>query len=353
MSPPAYDGTGVEHYSISSFKFTSGQSLDIRVAYRCFNSSAKRTVCIPTCYGGRINTTLTFTGRDRDGEDRALQAYRVVVVAMLGNGESSSPSNDLNFPKDLDYRDCINSQYDLLTKHLGIKELEAVIGFSMGGQQAYHWACMYPKFVRYVVPVCSSAKTSLHNYAFIEGPKTALINSIDYQDGAYQTKDIKPTRGLRAFGRTYCAWAMSAPWFRERRFENLGFNNVEEFIKNNWEDAFEAWDPEDLLVLARMWQAGDIGKTRDDGDYLKALESIEAKVLVMPSRTDTYFPPEDSEIEVQHLQHGKLAVIETVWGHMAGGGANEDDTNWMNDEIARFIGTQPSLVAHLEETNLV
>ncbi|KAL8857624.1 MAG: hypothetical protein Q9178_005789 [Gyalolechia marmorata] len=347
MSPPSYDGTGIEFCTIPSFKFLSGLSIDIRVAYRCFNPSAQKTVCIPTCYGGRINTTLSFTA-----EDQALRPYRVVVVAMLGNGESSSPSNDPNFPKDLDYHDCVNSQYELLTKHLGIEDLEAVIGFSMGGQQAYYWACMYPKFVKYAVPICSSAKTSLHNYAFLEGPKAALMNSIDYEDGAYRAKGTRPSRGLRAFGRTYCAWAMSAPWFRERQYERLGFSNVENFITRNWEDAFEAWDPEDLLILARMWQAGDIGKTRGDGDYLKALESIEAKVLVMPSRTDTYFPPEDSETEVQHLKQGELAIIETVWGHMAGGGLNEDDTHWMNDKIARFVGTQPSLVGKFKDSKL-
>ncbi|KAL8799299.1 MAG: hypothetical protein Q9182_006003 [Xanthomendoza sp. 2 TL-2023] len=286
MAPsPPYDTTGVEYYTVPLFQFTSGQVLDIRVAYRCFNPSAERTVCIPTCYGGRINTTLSFTGTDR-----ALQGFRVVVIAMLGNGESTSPSNEPNFPKTLDYRDSVNSQYELLTKHLGTRELEAVVGFSMGGQQAYYWACMHPAFVKSVVPICSSAKTSLHNYAFLEGPKAALINSIDYEDGTYRTKGVKPVRGLRAFGRTYCAWALSAPWFRERQFQKIGFSDVEHYIRKNWEDSFETWDPEDLLALARMWQAGDIGKIRDDGDYLKALESIESKVLVMPSRTDTYFP---------------------------------------------------------------
>lgn len=47
--------------------------------------------------------------------------------------------------------------------------------------------------------------------------------------------------------------------------------------------------------------------------------------------------PEDSETEVKHLQHGELAVIETIWGHMAGGGVNGEDTKWMNDRIAEFL----------------
>jgi homoserine O-acetyltransferase len=100
---------------------------------------------------------------------------------------------------------------------------------------------------------------------------------------------------------------------------------------------YESWDPEDLLVLARMWQAGDIGTIGGNGDYTKALEGITARVLVMPSQTDQYFPPEDSENEVQHLKQGIYAPIPTIWGHIAGGGANEADVKWMDDRIGRFL----------------
>ena len=40
--------------------------------------------------------------------------------------------------------------------------------------------------------------------SFLEGPKAALVNSADYENGHY-TKD--PQRGIRAFGRVYSAWA--------------------------------------------------------------------------------------------------------------------------------------------------
>lgn len=39
------------------------------------------------------------------------------------------------------------AQYAILTTVLGIKKAYAVIGFSMGGQQAYYWPVMYPDFV--------------------------------------------------------------------------------------------------------------------------------------------------------------------------------------------------------------
>ena len=333
MTEPPYDSTGIEVYHIPSFTFTTGETIPIRVAYRSFNPTSEKKACIPTCYGGRINNTLAFTEANQ-----ALSSYHVVVVAMLGNGESSSPSNTPNFPKTLDYRDCINAQYELLTGHLGIEALDVVQGFSMGGQQTYYWACMYPHFMKNAIVTCGSAKTSGHNYAFLEGPKTALVNSVDYADGMYKARGVKPLRGLRAFGRAYCAWLTSGAWFRKRLWEkSLGYKSIEDYIKGNSETAFEDWDAEDVLILARMWQAGDIGVTSEDGDYTKALENISARVLVMSSRTDQYFLVDDSEIEMKHLRKAEFAPIETVWGHVAGGGGNKEDTEWMSEKIGKFM----------------
>ena len=342
-----YDGIGVSYYHIPNFRFHDGTQLSVKIAYRSFNPTAQKVACLPTCYGGRINDTLNFT-------TGALKDHHVVVIAMLGNGESSSPSNTAEFPQP-DYQDCISSQYELLTKELKVKELEVVAGFSMGGQQAYYWASMYPDFVKNAVVICGSARTSGHNYAFLEGPKAALLNSIDYADGAYKPNGPKPLRGLHAFGRAYCASALSAAWFREKIWQTkFGFDSVDKYIDAWANDAFMSWDPEDVLVLARMWQAGDVGALREDGAYEKVLGEIKARILVMPSRTDQYFPwsilprrlefllilrssPEDSEIEMRYLKRGKFVVMETVWGHVAGGGANEDDTKFMDTEIDSFL----------------
>lgn len=91
-------GSSYETFEISDFTFASGAKQSVKIAYQSINpTSTKGTVLIPTCFGGRINTTLTFT-------TGALREYHVVVVAMLGNGESSSPSNDETFPRDYTLR---------------------------------------------------------------------------------------------------------------------------------------------------------------------------------------------------------------------------------------------------------
>ena len=377
-----YDSSGIEYHTIPTFSFASGTTLhDLKVAYKSINpdSSSKGVILIPTCYGGRINTTLSFTTAPYD----CLKDYHVVVVAMLGNGESSSPSNKAFFPVpgELHYEDCIRAQHALLTAHLQVSSLEAVIGFSMGAQQAYYWAVMYPGFVKRAVPICGSARTSPHNYAFLEGPISGLTNAIDYvawrqmkdkkQRGEGEFKGdwekLRPERGLRVFGRCYNAWLTSATWFRERWWSQrgesregekgnadrgLGFASVEEYIVAFSEEGLLSWDAEDLLVLGRMWQMGDVGRVIpgeemevttlggaewNDEMYRKALASIQAEVLVMPCRTDQYFPPEDSEIEMQYLKKGTFAPIESIWGHGAGGGLNERDVKWMNERIGKFL----------------
>jgi homoserine O-acetyltransferase len=55
----------------------------------------------------------------------------------------------------------------------------------MGGQQAYQIATLYPDFVQRVVVLASSARTSWHNRSLSEGPKAALVNSVDFHDGQY------------------------------------------------------------------------------------------------------------------------------------------------------------------------
>ncbi|MCJ1311776.1 hypothetical protein MMC25_005449 [Agyrium rufum] len=333
MAPSDYDTTGIETYHIPSFTFLNSTKLPIRVAYRSFGDpSSALKAYVPTCYQGRINETSNYTG-----EGGALKDYHVIVVGMLGNAESSAPSTDEGFPKELSYQDTVHAHYQLLTEHLGFEQLDVVAGFSMGGQLAYYWPAMYPDFVKASIALCGSARTSYHNWAFFEGPKTALLNSIDYADGQYKANGVWPERGLRAFGRAYCPWAFSQTWYREKKWEtDLGFKTVDAHT-NEWENSTVTWDPEDLLIMGHVWQKGDIGSTRSDGNFEKALEGIKARMLIMPSRTDMYFPPEDSENEVKYLKHGELAVIETIWGHVGGGGGSPKDDIWINERISGFL----------------
>lgn len=316
MSAPA-----IQHYELSDFTFHNGATLPrVSVAYQILNPEQSKIAVVHTCFKGRINSTLTHA-------NGALKTYNIILIALFGNGESSSPSNTSNFPKQIDYMDCIKAQHELLTKELGIKEIDVMLGFSMGGQITYHWIATHPAFIKYAVIVCSSARTSGHNIQFLEGPKAALEIAAD------------PKRGVRAFGKAYSAWLTSAEWFDQELYQDLGFKSQfawdEVVAGSNYDD----WDGDDLLAMLGMWQRGDLARcvSAAQGDLHDALRAIQADVLLMPCETDQYFRPYVSEREVKSLGHGLVQVVPSIWGHIAGGGANKKDVEWMKGKIEDFL----------------
>jgi homoserine O-acetyltransferase len=204
----------------------------------------------------------------------------------------------------------------------------------MGGQQAYYMSALFPEFVENMVCLAGSARMSAHNWCVLEGLKHTLMHSEDFKEGLYTEQ---ATRGLTAFDRVYCPWALSEDFFREKCWEELGFESLEEYLDKQWSGSGDA---NDLLALLWTWQRGDITilYPEDEGDLVKSLGRIKARCLIMPSRTDRFFPPEDSEDEVQYLEKGKVSVIESVFGHLAGGGfEKEEDTEFIRGEIGRFL----------------
>lgn len=100
-------------------------------------------------------------------------------------------------------------------------------------------------------------------------------------------------------------------------------------------------EPENLLVLLQTWQNGDVSQQHPyNGDFEKAMASIKAKALVLPSKTDLYFPPEDSEYEVACMKPGigTLDIFPSIWGHWAGGpGDSMEDVKWLDNKLSQFF----------------
>lgn len=73
-----------------------------------------------------------------------------------------------------------------------------------------------------------------------------------------------------------------------------------------------------MLVMLHTWQAGDVSAQEPyGGNFESAMKGIKAKTLVLPGKTDLYFPPEDSEYEVQCMNKGvgKCIAFPSIWGH--------------------------------------
>ena len=307
-----------EHiFSAGNIVLQSGQMLlDAKLCYATYgrlNQSADNAVLIPTYYTGTHHSNEAFFGPGRAID---TSKYFVVVPNLFGNGLSSSPGNSKQqagseFPSVSVY-DNVECQYRLLTESLGVKRLRLAAGWSMGAIQAYHFAALYPDMVDSLLPFCGSARCSPHNDVFLQGVAAALKADQAFSDGNYQAP---PVDGLKAFARVYCGWAYSQAFFREHLYRELGFSSIEALMLD-WEQDHLQWDANDLLCKISTWRSADIGNHPSfGGSYEAALGSITARTIVMPCKTDLYFPPEDSAIEVQLMQNAELRVIDSDWGH--------------------------------------
>ena len=334
--------TPYELFEAGNVVLESGIELPaVKVAYRTHgrhNIARDHAIVFPPHYSGTHDSNEWAVG---SGMALDPEKYFIIVPNMLGNGLSSSPSNTPapydgpRFPL-VTVRDNVLLQHRLVSELFGIRTLTLVTGHSMAAQQAYQWASLFPDMVQRVAPFCGSARTSRHNWLFLEGCKSALLADAAFADGDYI---VPPVAGIRAFARVYAGWAWSQTFFRQRLDrERLGLPSMEAFLAEAWEPSFLSHDANNLLAMLATWQAADISADlRFDGDIEKALAAITAKAIVMPCRTDLYFPPEDSEIEVANMPHAELRVIPSVWGHMAGGGINPEDVHFINAALEDLL----------------
>jgi homoserine O-acetyltransferase len=254
------------------------------------------------------------------GPDGVLDPGRwfIVIPDMFSNGLSSGAADTADYPAVVTMADNVRAQHRLLTGQFGVTKVASSYGFSMGAGQAYHWAALYPDFVERAIVVCGSARTSLHNRVFLSGLLRTLEAAPEYQgNGRFSAE---PLAAIRAFGHIYAGWGLSQDFYRERLFETaLGAPDLETFLTTDWEDSFGEMAAANLYAQALTWQEADISANGlYHGDLARALDSITARVLLVPSATDLYFRVADNEAELAHLRHGELATIPSIWGHRAG-----------------------------------
>lgn len=314
--------TDFDIFELTSFTLQRGITVpSAKLAYKTYGRLAEdksNVILYPTSYGAQHYDTewLIGPGRVLDPDD-----WFIVIPNMFGNGLSTSPSNvpppfgTDRFPV-FTHWDNVHAQRRLLSEVFGIERLALIYGWSMGAQQALHWGALFPEQVERICAVCGSARTSIHNRVFLEGVRATLTGDPAWQGDHFSDH---PKRGLRAMGRVYAGWAMSQAFYREELYEQVGFASLEDFLVRSWEANFLRRDAHDLLASLETWLASDISDNPIyQGDLPKALAAISARSIIMPSRTDLYFTPEDSALETAMMPNAEFRPIESIWGHRAG-----------------------------------
>lgn len=331
-------------FVIANFHTESGAALpQVRVVYGTYghlNAERSNAVLLPSHY------MANFHGYEwLIGPGKALDPSQLFLVAteLFGNGSSSSPSNTPEpfhgprFPV-MTIRDNVEAVHRLLTEELKIKHVRAVVGFSMGAQQAFQWAVSYPDFADRIVATSGTAKTYPHGIVRLEGQIAALTADPAFEGGDYKTP---PRKGLEAFGMVWAAWLYSQEWWRDELWRaSSPAGTTFEQVSNNFRTRFSA-DANDYILQARTWERHDVGATAGFGGSVeRALKSIKVPVLYMPSETDLYFPVGDARYEAPFIPKVTLMPIPSLWGHTAGAASNPADAKFLNENIGKFLSSR-------------
>jgi homoserine O-acetyltransferase/O-succinyltransferase len=326
-------------FQLGDFQLQSGEVLrDAKLVWKSYgtlNAARDNVILYPCSYGATHNEMEWLIG-----PDGILDPTRwfIVIPNMFSNGLSSGAGNSADYPALVAQWDNVTAQRRLLVEHFGIERLHAVYGFSMGGQQVYHWAAMFPDAVSRAIVLCSSAKTAEHNKVFISGLLRTFEAAPEHIGGGRFSAE--PLGTLRAIGHIYAGWALSQDFYRERlHLTALGAADLETYLKNDWEASFQKRRAADCYAQLVTWLHSDISaSTLYNGDFAKALGAIKAKVLLMPSETDLYFRVADNALEMQHLAKAELLPIPSIWGHRGGNpSANPADKAFVKAAVRRWL----------------
>ena len=242
--------------------------------------------------------------------------------------------------------DWVNAQA-LLLDRLGITQLAAVLGGSLGGMQALSWTLQYPDRVRHAVVVASAPNLTAENIAFNEVARRAIVTDPDFHGGHFYEHGVLPKRGLRIarmvghitylsddvmnekFGRELRDAVVGSATGYKYSTQDVEFQ-IESYLRYQGDKFSEYFDANTYLLITRALDYFDPARTYG-GDLSAAFARTAAKFLLVSFTTDWRFSPARSREMVQALLNNQrdvsYAEIDAPHGHDA---FLLDDARYMN-----------------------
>ncbi|MBQ0930103.1 homoserine O-succinyltransferase MetX [Ideonella alba] len=276
------------------------------------------------------------------GPGKPLDTDRFFVIGVNNPGScfgSTGPMHlnpDTGKPYGADFpvvtvEDWVDAQA-LLIERLGITQLAAVLGGSLGGMQALAWTLRYPERLRHCVAVATAPNLSAQNIAFNEVARRAIVTDPDFHSGHFYEHGVVPKRGLRVarmIGHiTYLSDdSMEEKFGRALRSAELGYSTqdiefqIESYLRHQGEKFSEYFDANTYLLITRALDYFDPAAAHG-GNLSKAFAAArQNRFLVVSFTTDWRFSAARSREIVKALVDNRIAAsyaeIAAPHGHDA------------------------------------
>jgi homoserine O-acetyltransferase/O-succinyltransferase len=327
-------------FKMGDLKLESGETIkDFAISYvmhGTLNAKKSNAILMVTAVSGNHHRLDFMIG---PGKALDTNKYFIIATDAISNGLTTSPSNStaqpgMQFPKFV-IRDMITSQYRLLTEHLGINHVVAVVGPSMGGMQALQWGVSYPDVMDAVVAIVPLAKTPAWTVTVLEATRKAIMLDPTWNGGNYTAP---PEKGIRLFRDILGFLAARSPEMYRDQFPTP--MDVLPWLEAQETSLIKAFDANDWIYQTWAYERHDVGTTPGmNGDTVKALGAIKAKTLIMTGTKDLLNPEWEPIDAARHIKDVRVVTISpgTVTGHASAGGAFPADVEFLNRETAGFL----------------
>jgi homoserine O-acetyltransferase len=314
-------------------RFHTGEVLpQVTLNYRTIGSPNGEPVLVlhGTAGSGASMLTPAFAG-ELFGPGQPLDAarYYIIIPDTIGHGKSSKPSDGLRtkFPK-YNYDDMVDVHYRLLTEHLNVRHVRAIIGNSMGGMETWIFATKYPDYMDVAIPMASfPTEMSSRNWMLRRLITDSIRNDPDWKEGNY-TQQPKSARFASVFFGVATSGGNQALYKAAPTREK-----ADALLDGRLAAPFTA-DANDVLY---QWDSSR------DYNASAGLERIKAAVLAINAADDERNPPELGvmEREMKRVRNGRMLLIpasENTTGH--GTTAN---AKFYQRELAEILQAAPRL----------
>ena len=312
------------------FKLQSGEILDrLNISYETYgNLNEDKTNVILVCHA--ISGDSHVAKHDENdipgwwdimvGPEKPIDTnnYFVICSNVIGGCKGSTGPISINpktripygpsFPN-ITVEDMVNAQ-NLLIDHLGIKSILCVTGGSMGGFQSIQWARQFPKKIKSVVGLATSARLTNQALAFDIVGRNAIKKDPRFKGGNYYDSDEKPEDGL-AIARMMAHITYISKDSMKKKFDNTRYEPKE--ITTEFEKRFsvgtylayqgtkfvDRFDANSYIVLSTAVDYFDLGETVND--IKNNLDQTECEWLLVSFSSDWLYPPFQSEEIVDAL----------------------------------------------------
>ncbi|MCP3027438.1 homoserine O-acetyltransferase [Halobacillus sp. A5] len=314
--------------SIGSFTLESGEQIsDVTLAYERYGPEDAPVILICHALTGSQYAVGTADNpgwwNGLAGEECPIDTtvFQVITFNVLGGCHGSTgPATlhphtgeryGLSFPK-ISIRDMVHSQFKAL-QLLGIHEVHAVIGGSLGGMQTLEWGLLYPDFMKQLYVLAATPYLSDYGIAFNHIGARAIQDDPAFSNGNYdKNEQLQGFEIARMAGMvTYRSGTLFQKRFDRNQSESLF--DIQSYLDYQGEKIKERFDANSYLYLLEAMNHHDISRGR--GTLKDAAGLYKAKLYTVSFQHDLLYPKELIEPLSQITPDSEHCHVETDYGH--------------------------------------